>query len=357
MQERSKNTKLKVFSIFTVMLVGASMLGLFASPAFAQKATTKMLLGGVEVSYNSPHLPGCSFDVQWDNYPPNTTINYSFQSQAPTLGGTFISGSVTTDGAGHAITPVTFSPANLGTVTPHSKQGYHVKLIGDLTSPVGSAKTKVFWIQLSCGGPPPPVDLCPNIAGNQAAIPAGMHVDPLTGDCVKNKKLPKDVCPNLAGNQKTVPLGMHVDPATGDCVKDPKPPKDVCPNIPGNQKTVPSGMHVDGNGDCVKDPVPPRDVCPNLKGNQQHVPSGAHKDSNGDCVKDEVLGHTFHNAKKDPQEPQVQATGANAQPAAHGKELPFTGNDQGPYAAVGSLLILSGLGFLFLQRKAEQLEI
>jgi hypothetical protein len=323
MQERSKNTKLKVFSIFTVMLVGASMLGLFASPAFAQKATTKMLLGGVEVSYNSPHLPGCSFDVQWDNYPPNTTINYSFESQAPTLGGTFISGSVTTDAAGHAITPVTFSPANLAAVTPHAKQGYHVMLIGDLSSPHGSAKTKVFWIQLSCGGPPPPVDLCPNIAGNQAAIPAGMHVDPVTGDCVKNKKLPKDVCPNLAGNQKTVP----------------------------------SGMHVDGNGDCVKDPAPPRDVCPNLKGNQQHVPSGAHKDSNGDCVKDEVLGHTFHNAKKDPQEPQVQATGANAQPAAHGKELPFTGNDQGPYAAVGSLLILSGLGFLFLQRKAEQLEI
>ncbi|MEA2460275.1 MAG: hypothetical protein QOH90_452, partial [Actinomycetota bacterium] len=37
------SSRVRLFSIFTVMLVGASLLGLFATSAYAQTGTTKML--------------------------------------------------------------------------------------------------------------------------------------------------------------------------------------------------------------------------------------------------------------------------------------------------------------------------
>jgi uncharacterized repeat protein (TIGR01451 family) len=127
--------------------------------------------------------------------------------------------------------------------------------------------------------PPPPVDVCPNIPGDQATIPPGMIKDE-AGNCVTP---PTDVCPNIPGNQATIPPGMVKD-ASGNCVTPPPPPPtDVCPNIPGVQESVPPGMVKDASGNCVT-PPPPTDVCPNIPGNQATIPPGMVKDASGNCV-------------------------------------------------------------------------
>jgi hypothetical protein len=59
-------------------------------------------------------------------------------------------------------------------------------------------------------------DLCPNIAGFQVVVPAGLVIN-AAGDCV-----PPDVCPNIAGDQATVPQGYIID-ASGNCVPEPQP--------------------------------------------------------------------------------------------------------------------------------------
>jgi uncharacterized repeat protein (TIGR01451 family) len=129
--------------------------------------------------------------------------------------------------------------------------------------------------------PPPPVDVCPNIPGNQAEIPPGMIKDE-AGNCVTPP--PTDVCPNIPGNQATIPPGMIKD-ANGNCVTPPPPPPtDVCPNIPGVQETVPPGMIKDASGNCVTPPPPPTDVCPNIPGVQETIPPGMIKDASGNCV-------------------------------------------------------------------------
>jgi uncharacterized repeat protein (TIGR01451 family) len=67
---------------------------------------------------------------------------------------------------------------------------------------------------------------------------------------------PVDVCPNIEGNQSQLPDGMVKD-EQGNCV--PPPPTDVCPNIEGNQSQLPDGMLKDEQGNCVtpKSPPPP----------------------------------------------------------------------------------------------------
>jgi uncharacterized repeat protein (TIGR01451 family) len=130
--------------------------------------------------------------------------------------------------------------------------------------------------------PPPPVDVCPNIPGNQAEIPPGMIKD-AQGNCVTPPPPPTDVCPNIPGIQETIPPGMIKD-AQGNCVTPPPPPTDVCPNIPGIQETIPPGMIKDAQGNCVTPPPPPTDVCPNIPGIQETIPPGMIKDAQGNCV-------------------------------------------------------------------------
>lgn len=104
--------------------------------------------------------------------------------------------------------------------------------------------------------PPPPVDVCPNLEGNQATVPDGYHLGEDENGrpiCVQNPP-PVDVCPNLEGDQSTVPDGYTL--VDDECVVIPPPP-DVCPNIDGAQSQVPTGMVVDANGNCVT-PVPPQ---------------------------------------------------------------------------------------------------
>jgi uncharacterized repeat protein (TIGR01451 family) len=133
--------------------------------------------------------------------------------------------------------------------------------------------------------PPPPVDVCPNIPGNQAEIPPGMIKD-AQGNCVTPPPPPTDVCPNIPGIQETIPPGMIKD-AQGNCVTPPPPPPptDVCPNIGGVQESVPAGMVRDASGNCVTPPPPPpTDLCPNIAGVQETVPAGMVKDASGNCV-------------------------------------------------------------------------
>lgn len=79
---------------------------------------------------------------------------------------------------------------------------------------------KAPFLKLSSSGcvgdevpPPPPVDVCPNLPGNQ---PEGTDCTPDTP--------PVDVCPELPGNQ----------PPGTDCTPD-NPPVDKCPGKPGMQ--------------------------------------------------------------------------------------------------------------------------
>lgn len=67
---------------------------------------------------------------------------------------------------------------------------------------------------------------------------------------------PVDVCPNISGNQATVPSNKIKD-SKGNCINPPKP--DVCPNIAGDQATVPSGKVKDSEGNCIEPPKCPLD--------------------------------------------------------------------------------------------------
>ena len=60
---------------------------------------------------------------------------------------------------------------------------------------------------------------------------------------------PTDECPNIAGSQASVPAGMVKD-ASGNCVTPPPPPTDECPNIDGAQASVPVAMVKDSSGNC-----------------------------------------------------------------------------------------------------------
>jgi hypothetical protein len=61
--------------------------------------------------------------------------------------------------------------------------------------------------------PPVVIDVCPNIAGNQASIPSG-YIKDASGNCVK----PVDFCPNIDGNQPSLPVGKILD-KDGNCIE------------------------------------------------------------------------------------------------------------------------------------------
>jgi hypothetical protein len=66
---------------------------------------------------------------------------------------------------------------------------------------------------------------------------------------------PKDECPNIAGNQHSVPAGLVKD-SSGNCVHpNHEQPTDACPNIEGFQSSVPAGFVKDSSGNCVSSPT------------------------------------------------------------------------------------------------------
>ena len=104
---------------------------------------------------NHPHV-GCEFFVNFFGYDGGTQqATLSFEPWAPTRGGVVAeretSWSVPTRTAGnqldHRYGPVNLSAALAG-ITPHPRQGYHVKLTVHVTGSQGAdVKHKVFWIE------------------------------------------------------------------------------------------------------------------------------------------------------------------------------------------------------------------
>jgi hypothetical protein len=103
--------------------------------------------------------------------------------------------------------------------------------------------------QLACDTPPPPpppptTDVCPNLEGNQATVPAGLVKDQL-GNCVPPPPPPTtDVCPNIEGDQAEVPDGYEL--VNGECAEIageevivPKPKPDEKPTVKGVQTVAP----------------------------------------------------------------------------------------------------------------------
>jgi hypothetical protein len=116
-------------------------------------------------------------------------------------------------GAGHQIGEDIIPPF---IYQPNGKKGADSSLAGGQNW--GGAAATVY--SNGCGAPPASTDVCPNIAGDQATVPAGMVKD-AHGNCVPATPPPDhpstDVCPNIAGDQATVPAGMVKD-AHGNCV-------------------------------------------------------------------------------------------------------------------------------------------
>ena len=105
---------------------------------------------------------------------------------------------------------------------------------------------------------PDPVDVCPNLDGDQATLPDGYEFDELD-QCVLINEDPVDVCPNLDGDQATLPDGYEFD-EQDQCVLIDEETTDLCPNIDGDQASIPDGYIVDGQGLCVPDqPDEPED--------------------------------------------------------------------------------------------------
>lgn len=170
--------------------------------------------------------------------------------------------------------------------------------------------------------PPPPTDLCPNIAGDQATVPAGMVLE--NGLCITP---PADLCPNIAGDQPTVPAGLVI--VNGQCVAPT--PTDVCPNIAGDQATVPAGMILE-NGQCVTPSTPTTPDAPTPTVTPDAPPAADGESPTADDAPVETAGAD--------EVPEAEATaGAADAPAG---ELPFTGAPTWAIALAGMLAMIAG---------------
>ncbi|MBX9906889.1 hypothetical protein K2X96_03260, partial [Patescibacteria group bacterium] len=157
---------------------------------------------------------------------------------------------------------------------------------------------------------PPPVDVCPNIDGVQATVPAGMTKDG-AGNCITPPTTPSivgscvgtDVNISWSGGGPGVLYNYRVDAAasswTGSCTS--LNPGDYCVNnssatslsftgTPG--QTYNAWVHAVntvGVTDAVSvrfscPAIPTVDVCPNIAGDQATIPAGMIKDTAGNCV-------------------------------------------------------------------------
>jgi hypothetical protein len=201
------------------------------------------------------------------------------------------------------------------------------------------------------GGDPPPVDVCPNLEGNQASVPEG-YVKNEEGDCVQPPPPPTDVCPNIEGNQETVPQGLVKNEA-GNCVRPPDPPVFTCPN-PDVQPIHGKDTDGDGLNDSCDPCAPPVDLknCPSPP--DVVTPPVVTPPVTPPVVEPPAVTppHTSKPPKAKPpvkappkaqQPPKEPAAAPEAPPAKDEDTLPYTGLPLALPAAGGGILSLLGL--------------
>ena len=123
------------------------------------------------------------------------------------------------------------------------------------TNPTTVSVTVLPKLTADCGEAPPvtPTDVCANVDGIQASVPAGYTAGP-NNTCVQNQNppvTPTDVCANVDGIQASVPAGYTAGP-NNTCVQNQNPPvtpTDVCANVDVLQPTVPTD-YTAANGVC-----------------------------------------------------------------------------------------------------------
>lgn len=178
----------------------------------------------------------------------------------------------------------------------------------------------------------------PNLLTNVACI-RSTSIPYDTCDDAKVKTPPPpviDICPNIPGDQASIPPGYIID-KDGNCVLPPPPVIDICPNIPGDQTKIPPGYIKDKDGNCVP-PTPIIDVCPNIDGDQATFPPGYVLDDNGNCVV--------------PTNPPVTPPGET--PVTPETILPETGLESGLSAMLGMTAVSAGLHAYRKSKKATK---
>jgi hypothetical protein len=137
---------------------------------------------------NEPH-PGCEFRVTFFGFDAGQTADITITGIAPTGGGPLLHDTAvptSTDAAGGAAhdpdgATRTYTATDLGLtgLTPHPKQGYHLKVTVDSLEAPGGAKQKVLWLA-PCEAAPTPATLASQVA--QPGLAAGAPGAPaLTG--------------------------------------------------------------------------------------------------------------------------------------------------------------------------------
>ena len=105
---------------------------------------------------NEPHA-SCAFRVTFFGFDEGQTADITVTGIAPTRGGLLLQDKAvpTSDDAAGGAAPdpdgatrvYTIDDLGLGSVTPHPKQGYHVKVAVDSLEAPGGAKQKVLWLE------------------------------------------------------------------------------------------------------------------------------------------------------------------------------------------------------------------
>ena len=199
----------------------------------------------------------------------------------------------------------------------------------------------------ACNEEPPPVDVCPNVAGNQATVPEGYHLGEDENGrpaCIQDETEDIQVTAGVTFTEatctsppsfslvKTNP-GLRFYNVEGPDFVDGKPvaggtytftalpdegyvvvgqsvfvhtfaaaptdcgppPTDVCPNIEGNQATVPAGMVKDGQGNCVT-PPPPATPTTRTSDGRVHGRAGGQGCDAAGAARQRAGGHRLHDA-------------------------------------------------------------
>jgi hypothetical protein len=94
---------------------------------------------------NEPHV-GCTFQIDFTGFDASQPVTASLVGHPPTGGGLLATESTTLDGAGAGSITLDLS-GRLGGISPHPRQGFHIKLTVDTGQ--GAGKHKVFWV--TCG--------------------------------------------------------------------------------------------------------------------------------------------------------------------------------------------------------------